>query len=475
MELDAFQRAAATDPSEHLSIEAPAGSGKTRVLVERVAWLVEHGHAPAGRAARADLCTSGGAGLRERLAARGLGAVPALTFHAWAYQLLRSIHTTSFRLLTDVERTTLLRRLLISLARDGTHGALFRALLVERNWSPTFAARELLATLETLRSFGRSSGDLAVHCARATNDGRGTFALVLLELWRRFEAVLDRHSAYDFPLLVRRAAERLANWPTRAAPATRLAHVLIDEAQDASRAELDLITGAVRTTVGAGAATTWVGDPNQSVYAWRGAAPLAQANLTRTQLRCCYRSDARVVRLVNAYLHSTLRHAAVPAVAVRPAARTPQLVLHPRYGEPAALRTVLTYLAHHGVAGDDILVLARCHAPLERLAEVEQRFRGVRFATVHAAKGLEARAVILVGVSDDRFCFPLPARTSPHPLVRALASYDQAAEERRLFYVALTRARDHLILLSDADRLSPLLGNVPRRTYRRASMAALPT
>lgn len=459
-----FQRAAVADPAEHLLIEAPAGSGKTRVLVERVAWLVAQGHVRPADVQVVTFARKAAQVLRERLQAAGLGEVRAQTFHAWAYGLLMSVHTTSFRLVADAERAKLQRRLLVGMASDARWSTCWRQLLVDRNWSPTFAARELLLALSSLRDFGQQPSDLKRFIA--TFPDASLFDELLLELWRRFELVLDRNGAFDFPLLVRRATERLQNWPRGLRkPTAALKHVLIDEAQDASRDELALIHAASDRV-----ATTWVGDPNQAVYAWRGAVGLDRPGAVHRPLQSCYRSDARIVSLVNAYVHAAIGKGGVPARAVRAPTLRPQLVCHPRYGEGLALRRILTDLSAQGLAPHDVLVLARCHAPLERLTADTRPWRGVHFATVHAAKGLEARAVVVLGVSDDRFGFPLPARTSPHPAVKTLATYDQAAEERRLLYVALTRARDHLYLLSDIERPSSLLQAIPRRSVGRATI-----
>jgi len=464
VELDQFQRAAVEDPAGQLLVEAPAGSGKTRVLVERVAWLVEHGHVQQEQVAVVTFARKAAGELRFRLRVRGLENVTASTFHSWAYRLLQSVHTSSFRLVSDVERDEVLRRLLVGISRDGVYGPVFRSLLSERNWSPTFAARELIDVLGSLRDFGRTRTDLVAHTEIGT--GEDQLAVVLAELWRRYEVLLDRRGAFDFPLLVRRASAQLRSWPEgRRSPTEHLRHVLIDEAQDASPDDLALLDAATNR-----AARTWVGDPNQAIYAWRGAAPLAPGNVERRRLRCCYRSVRNLVDLVNGYVHTAVRSGSAPAVAVRPAGERTTILRHVRYGEPTAVQAVVEQLVADGLEPQDVLVLARCHAPLERLVDARRRFAGLRLATVHAAKGLEARAVIVVGVSDDRFGFPLPSRASPHQVVRTLATYDQAAEERRLFYVALTRARDQLVLLSDADRPSLLLRALPRRFVSRATI-----
>ena len=120
VQLDEFQRAAVQASDSPLLITAPAGAGKTSVLVERVRWLIDSGKANPKNIVVLTFAAKAAKELRERLQARGL-SVNALTFHAWAYQLLRTMHRFPFRLISEREHDVLLRRLLIRLLFDDTY------------------------------------------------------------------------------------------------------------------------------------------------------------------------------------------------------------------------------------------------------------------------------------------------------------------------------------------------------------------
>jgi superfamily I DNA/RNA helicase len=153
VELDAFQRAALTACDSPLLITAPAGAGKTSVLIERVGWLIGQGLTTEKRIVVLTFANKAAKELRERLALRGL-AVTAMTFHAWAYSLLKSLHRLPFRLISDKEKDVLLRRLLIRMLSDRVQGGEIRKVAAEHNWSLTFLAREVIRVIETLRQFG---------------------------------------------------------------------------------------------------------------------------------------------------------------------------------------------------------------------------------------------------------------------------------------------------------------------------------
>jgi DNA helicase-2/ATP-dependent DNA helicase PcrA len=117
------------------------------------------------------------------------------------------------------------------------------------------------------------------------------------------------------------------------------------------------------------------------------------------------------------------------------------------YGDVAEHDRVPAFVAHLDLlreAGDDPAV-----------AEADPDEDAVHVVTVHKAKGLEFPVVFLVGCAEQKF--PVRRQTDPLELPAALVKEDLAAgdphmqEERRLFYVAMTRARDELVLTSAAD------------------------
>ena len=114
------------------------------------------------------------------------------------------------------------------------------------------------------------------------------------------------------------------------------------------------------------------------------------------------------------------------------------------------------------VKGDErILILARYHylkpAILEKAATRWPKLQ-LDFMTVHASKGQQADYVIVVGLQEGSDGFPAPARESVMEQALLPAPEDfPDAEERRLLYVAITRARHRVWLLYDKERPSPFV------------------
>ncbi|MFH0830622.1 MAG: UvrD-helicase domain-containing protein, partial [Parcubacteria group bacterium] len=132
---DPYQLAAVTSPAQELSVVAPAGSGKTHVLVERVRWLLNKQKVQPKRVLVLTFAHKAAAELRLRLGASGCSGVTAETFHAWAYRQVKRTHLWPGRLVLEAERHQLLWKLAIRLLRDSRLAVVARELRAIENWS----------------------------------------------------------------------------------------------------------------------------------------------------------------------------------------------------------------------------------------------------------------------------------------------------------------------------------------------------
>ncbi len=462
-ELDAFQVAAVESKASRLAIAAPAGSGKTRVLIERVVWLTTRSNDvashrdTAGRTLVLTFARKAAQEVRHRLQERGRTDVMVKTFHAWALELVRRSHVVAGRLVLEQEKQTLLWKIGCRMFLTARHRARVAQVCATNNWSQPFLVRQLIMiqTALTQRGVGLMNPDFLV-CA--TQD---ELAALVKTLMQTYQSVLQQNGASDFALLIQSAlGSTMLHTPN-------YRHVFVDEVQDAAASELDLI----RKYCAHAESQTWVGDSNQSLYGWRGAAGRIPEAHTKLSLRYNYRSTANVIGVVNSFLQ---RHvpAAEPITPHRALATPPEIICYPRYEEDRLCLRLIGELVQKGFAQKDIVILARAHVPLEQLKKTQARYPHVRAATVHAFKGLEARAVIIVNVAQNRFGFPAHAKGDTHPLLQRLAQYDRQREECNIFYVAMTRARDRLIMCSPQGEPSPFADAFSKQIARRVTLAS---
>ncbi|WP_179817393.1 ATP-dependent helicase [Allostreptomyces psammosilenae] len=274
--LDASQRAVAEHTGGPLLVLAGPGTGKTTTLVEAVARRVERGADPE-RLLVLTFSRRAAVELRDRMTARlshggrSVAAVPqATTFHSFSYALVRAhqdphLFSHPARLLSGPEQDVLVRELLAGDAADLTsgHPAVrwpdeLRQCLTTRGF-----ADEVRAVLARSRELGLAPRTLA---AFATAAGRPDWSAAA-DFLAEYLDVLDAQGVLDYAELVHRAV-LLAETPAVSAR-LRLDYeaVFVDEYQDTDPAQVRLL----RALAGDGRDLVAMGDPDQSIYAFRGA------------------------------------------------------------------------------------------------------------------------------------------------------------------------------------------------------------
>jgi len=294
--LNDAQREAVTAPQEPMLVVAGAGSGKTRVLVHRIAWLIQVDNvSPLGILA-VTFTNKAAAEMRGRI--QELLDMPVNhlwigTFHGLAHRLLRRHAQEAglpdgFQILDAEDQQRLIRRLLKNLELD------------ENTWVP----REV-------QWFINHHKDEGLRPAQLSDDGDQT-RRQLIHLYKLYQEACDKGGLVDFAELLLRAFELWKNSPDLLAQyRRRFRHILVDEFQDTNAIQYAWL----RLLAGTTGVPFVVGDDDQSIYRWRGA---RQEHLRRFQkdfpgshtvkLEQNYRSTKTILSAANAIIgHNTGR------------------------------------------------------------------------------------------------------------------------------------------------------------------------
>ncbi|WP_434094306.1 ATP-dependent helicase [Streptomyces erythrochromogenes] len=261
--LDAAQRAVVDHPGGPLLVLAGPGTGKTTTLVEAVAARVEAGTDPS-RILILTFSRKAAVELRDRAALRlgGARAPQATTFHSFCYGLVRAHQDTDLfadplRLLSGPEQDVMVRTLLEGQRRIRSirWPDDLRAALTTRGF-----ADEVRAVLARARELGLGPTALADFADRIGRPDWKAAAAFLSE----YLDVLDIQGTLDYAELLHRAVLLAERTPSLASDYDV---VFVDEYQDTDASQLRLL----RALTGRGGTLVAFGDPDQSIYAFRGA------------------------------------------------------------------------------------------------------------------------------------------------------------------------------------------------------------
>ena len=265
------QRAAVEHGDGPLLVLAGAGTGKTRVLVHRIARLVERGIEPWAILA-VTFTNKAAAEMRGRLR-EILGEVADRmwigTFHATCAKLLRKHGhavglTKSFVIFDDDDQMKLVEKL-----------------LKETGLDDQISARTVLSRID--RAKNRGVDPVSVKT--------GAFDDVIEKIYPLYQQQLTKENAVDFNDLLLKVLHLFDDDETAKYLRVRFRHVLVDEFQDTNLVQYDLVSKLAEATRN----LTVVGDDDQSIYAWRGAEPRNLLDFDRDF------PDAKVIKLEQNY------------------------------------------------------------------------------------------------------------------------------------------------------------------------------
>ena len=250
--LNAAQEEAVTSDKKHLLVLAGAGSGKTRVLVHRIAWKVQVDNVSPYSILAVTFTNKASREMRERideLLGMSLRGMWVGTFHGLAHRLLKAHWRDAklpenFQILDSDDQLRLVKRVMRSMDLD------------EQRWPPKQAQWWINGQ--------KDEGLRSTHF----QEGGDPFIVTMLRIYRGYEETCDRLGVIDFAELLLRALELWKHNPQVLDHyQQRFQHILVDEFQDTNAVQyawLRLLAGKV-------SAMTAVGDDDQSIYGWRGA------------------------------------------------------------------------------------------------------------------------------------------------------------------------------------------------------------
>ena len=281
------QRNAVANPSQHLLVLAGAGSGKTRVLVHRIAWLLEAEKASPYSILAVTFTNKSAREMRgriESLMANSFAGMWVGTFHGLAHRLLRTHWKEAglvqdFQILDGDDQLRLVKRINRLLKID------------EDKWP----AKQCQWYINSQKDEGLRSGNI--------DHFEDDYTKTVLKIYKAYEEACDRGGMIDFGEILLRAHELwLKNPQVLEHYQRRFKHILVDEFQDTNSIQYAWL----RVLAGTQNQLMVVGDDDQSIYGWRGAkieniqqfnVDFSEADTVRLEQN--YRSTSTILKAAN--------------------------------------------------------------------------------------------------------------------------------------------------------------------------------
>ncbi|HAU1150577.1 TPA: DNA helicase II [Legionella pneumophila] len=395
--LNEKQREAVTSPLGNMLVLAGAGSGKTKVLVSRIAWLIDEQHL-SPHAILAVTFTNKAAGeMRSRLSS--MLSTPTLglwvgTFHGLCHRLLRRHYKEAnlpeqFHILDSEDQARVIKRVILSLNLD------------PEQWQ----VKQAQAFINSKKDEGlRPQHINALHYGPTKT---------LVSIYKAYEEVCQTSGVIDFAELLLRTHELLRdNEDILAHYRERFQAILVDEFQDTNTIQYAWI----RLLAGDHAAVLAVGDDDQSIYGWRG------AKVENIQQFIHDFKDTQIIRLEQNYRSTAMILNAANALILNNSTRMgkelwtagsegEKILVYSAFNELDEARFITERISmelSHGACADEIAVLYRSNAQSRVLEEALLRsgiayriYGGVRFFDRAEIKDTLAYVRLLVNPNDD--------------------------------------------------------------------------
>lgn len=362
--------------------------------------------------------------------------------------------------------------------------------IVEKTHSYRENIEEISELVQYFINIAKSNGITVEQIKERTKDKKYSdrqrlFGKIALRVFIEYENLLNKEKKIDFNDMMIKATNLIKQNSQNYKD--KYDYILIDEFQDISKPRLDMIKSLL--SCNPNTKLLCVGDDWQSINGFAGSDVNYFINFKKEfkyseeiPLKTNYRSSKLVVDMSNRLISKNRNRTEKEIVhfdknGIGSEARVivmPESAIKSEKNRIGKVIELIRSLIEQGVCARDILVLSRFNRILNNLKvsccistpripieNKDERIEGVRICSVHKSKGLEAKYVIILDVVSGRYGFPSEMKdSSVLEIARNNKNKNAFEEERRLFYVALTRSKEFLYIFTVKNNKSIFLKEI---------------
>jgi len=462
------QKKAIISTSSNLLCVAGAGSGKTTVLTKRIEFLVKHRNIDSSKILAITFTRKAREEMEKRLYNLGITGVSVHTFNSFCERVLRKygniIYGRPIRVQSYGDKILAMNMALATMgismddAINGYFNPQQRKFKTANQMANSFM-NDCFSVMDYFKITGKNSYDFS----KSADPKNRHNAERIYHITKYLKDHMATQGLRDYTDQIIDAIKFFKEYPEHI---PKFKHILVDEYQDVNAMQIDLLKLLKPENIFA------VGDPRQSIFGWRGSDINYILNFEKdwgnaeiVHLTKNYRSAKEIVDFMN---HS-IADMGLPDLEHHNEFENVNISIMDFDNEEDERNFVIRNILEGGVPNNEIFVLARTNRQLMELSQVmktrgishvvktdeiynpvDAREGDVTLATVHAIKGLEAKKVFVIGANEQNF----PCKASDHPAIEMVKmdDYNREEEEKRLFYVAISRAKEILYVTYSGKR-----------------------
>lgn len=468
--LDFYQRKIVLNTSNSLLVVAGAGSGKTLTIIGKIKYLIEKENIKS----QDILCISFTNATVDNLKKKVGYPIDCFTFHKLSLTLLNDFNY-NFRIANDNMLDYITGEFILSFISILNLQNMLEAYLkhifnlhisytdiVENDKYFLFIKNQLKTFIKQIKTNGLTHDNfLSIWNISSKYDKY--FLLLMFNLYLVYEEELKSINAIDFDDMIQLANDLVKNGKIK----RKYKYIIIDEYQDTSLIRFKLIKSIVEVT---SSKLMCVGDDYQSIYGFSGSKIELFVNFYKyfhdskiLFLKNVYRNSKEITKVSGKFIQKNRKQILKKLVSPFHLKKPIYIIYYHSYNYLEKYKGVLNYFKTNNM--HNIMIIGRYNRDLNDVRNINDDVLNLSYFTAHTSKGLEEDNVLILRMDDSYLGFPSKIDNSS---VLKLLSYEEKypyAEERRLFYVALTRTKNRVYILVDKDNPSCFIEEIKRYTY----------
>ncbi|MCJ7571336.1 MAG: UvrD-helicase domain-containing protein [Candidatus Thermoplasmatota archaeon] len=485
------QKKAIISDKAHVLCIAGAGSGKTAVLTKKVEFLVKHRSIDPEKILAITFTRKARREMMTRLSEGGLlDSVMVETFNSFCEKILRQhnylIYDKPVRVISYKDRAMMVNNALSKIHMDMSKAVdVYFSDAQMKGKTEEQLANIFRNDCFFIRDYFKFKNKKIAESSFETSSLKHEKSVkMVIAVCNYIEAYMRRYGLRDF---ADQLIDTIAFFKKHKDLIPRFDHILIDEYQDVNSTQIQLVDFLSPENI------FCVGDPRQSIYGWRGSDIRYILNFEEKYpdceiitLRKNYRSTGHIVDLINNSIKNMRLADLQSSIEGKK-----DINLLKFTSEDEEFEFVIQKIIESDLPRNEIFILARTNRQLNELSQlmkaqgvehvvrsdeikksVTSRKNDITLATIHAIKGMEAEMVFVIGCNGINF----PCKGSEHPVIEMVKveEYDKEEEERRLFYVAMSRAKNSLYLTYSGNKPTYFISNTMKKMIEEKEVKVQP-